>query len=350
MLLFKSKKRQLQECLDRYKSDPHEALAFKIVGLWAKIGNWTEAFKWAKHARSAYPTSRYALKLYQKTKARRTRESLKQARAFATANPTVENLVRLSEMYRIAGKSKQAFTQARKAEELDPRDWRVQLAFGKLWFDTFSATRSEEDGWTAAEHLDASRCSHPKHYPTLLLLTITLARLGAFDEALAIVTEALRLQPNDHRARQLDQQIRRSLQARDPARRLASTRDDGQGSESEDSVLARLLSLSGAVGAFEFDKRGRIVGQKVRDTARLFDFSVPDEVLERMAAACALDTKRIGLGEFRSCSLSGEGWYLEYHSGLERPVLVFFEGEISGERADAQIESVLGMQAAVAQG
>lgn len=346
MLLFNRTERRLQESIHRYESDPHEALAFRIIKLWGKAGNWNEAFKWAKHARSSYPRSRYAVELYQWTKDRNARASLKKAKALAKANPTVENLVRLSEMLRIAGRSKQAFEAAQRAEEIGPDDWRVNLALGKLWFDSFSATRSEEHGWNAVEHLDSSRYANPNQYSTLLLLAIALARLNSFEDALTVTESALALVPGDRRALELDERIRRAIGKTSPGRAQHPGGQDGAAGAAyaQEEPLDRLLSLPGAVGAFEFNDRGKLVDYRARESARLFDFSVPSEVFERMAAACVLDTQRIGLGEFRSCSLSGAGWCLDYHAGGEHPMLVFFEGDTTGEQADAEIEAALGLR------
>jgi tetratricopeptide (TPR) repeat protein len=342
--LFKPIERRLQESMDQYESDPHEALAFKITKLWLRKGNPTEAFKWAKHAREAFPTSRFAERQYQRVRARKTNSSVREARTLAKKNPTLDNFIRLSEMLRIAGRWKEAFEAAKRSEERNADHWKVQLAFGKLWFDRFSESKSQEDGWNAVEFLDRSRCNNPRNYSTLILLGIALSRLGSLEDALGVVDEALELQPQDPRALSLRSKILKSgVAPRSRERSSGPVRNSTSSptrAASGAPLAASVLAIPGAVGFFEFDERGKILERDVRP-ADSFDFDVPANIFERMAAVCVLDTRRIGFGDFRSCSLTGNGWALSYNVGGGRPVLAFFEGSISGELAEAELEAVL---------
>lgn len=331
---------RLRAWIEAYKKRPDQALALKIAKALYRLDYLSEAFRWAKHLKEKFPSFNQGLKLYQKIKRRTVSVSLRQARERARVSPTPENIVRFCELLRVAGKFRRAFRLARKADRTYPDDWQVQLVIGKLEFDRFSRTENDETGWDAVEHLDRSRCLNPDNYSTLILLAIALARLRSYDDALAVVDSGLELAPRDLRALRLKRRILKALD--ESSRRGAQEPEEAQRADAvgEHPLLATVLAVHGAVGAFLFNKQGRVTDRKIRQN-RCFDFSAPDEVFEAMAAACRLNTHRIGLGDLLSCSLTGEGWNAVYHTAEAGPVLTFFEGDFSGEDVEAEINGAL---------
>lgn len=336
---------KLRTRIQEYRSAPTEKCALAILKLLLRSGRPDEAFRWSKHAKSAFPRSRKADKHYRRLKSERVRAMLREARRNARADGSPGNLVKLAELLRLAGKWKKAFRVATKAREAHPESWQIELALGKLLFDRFTASRSDADGWAAAEHLDSSRCLHPENYSTLILLAITLSRLQSFDDALRIIDEALVVVPDDERATALAKRVKTALAARDHALRTEAS-DATEATEAtseepdEEAITSIALTVPGAVAAYAFDRRGHIAEKQTRQSS-VFEFKVAPRVIESMASACRLDTDRIGLGALVSCSVSGDAWNLVYHRSEAGPVMTFFEGDQSGEELESRVESVL---------
>ena len=331
---FGRKEAKLQALVDRYRDDPQEADVCRIVRLFEKIRRFREAFKWAKHAKSSFPGSKSATKLYRKLKSKKTALALRQAKARAKGDPSVDNLVKLCELNRMSRKWNKAFKLASETDRRFPDSWQVQLVLGKLHFDRFARIRGEEDGWIAVDHLDRSRCLNASNYSTLVMLAMTLLRLGSYDDALNIVNEALLVAPSDQRASQLQLRIKRALGEQTATAADGRAVEDGEAGDGTE-LLERVLAIPGAVGAYRLGN-GKIVRSSVFHNES-FDFSVPAEVFESMAAACRLDAQRIGLGDFVSCSLSGEGWTVDYRNAEEGSVLAFFESDVTGEQLDEEV-------------
>ena len=324
---------RIEAWVKRCQTNPHETSGLKIGRRLQKTKRLDEAFKWTKRLKKDFPTSRRVRKLYRKLKRRKTLIALANAKAKASVRTTAENLARLSEILRIAGRGGKAFRLARKADKRFPDNWQIQLLLGKLYFDRFSKTRGEDTGWTAVEHLDRSRCLNPTNYSTLIVLAVTLTRLGSYEDALVIIDEALQVSPSDRRAVGLRERVKKALseQAADGTRRGEG--ESGAVGGEVDQFLSRVMELPGAVGVYRFDSNGGIMDKLVTDN-QSFEFSVPVEVFEAMAAACQLDTHRIGLGRLHSCSLSGDGWNVDYHASDSGPLLTFFEGNLTGEQVE----------------
>ncbi|MCZ6794615.1 MAG: tetratricopeptide repeat protein [Planctomycetota bacterium] len=333
---------RIQRCIECYKADPSEALALKIVKKLRKLKRLDPAFRWAKHARSKYPRSRKLLKLYQKLKKKKVARSLLRVQRKIQVDPSAANMVQHCELLRMAGGWKKACKVASRADREFPDHWQVQLVLGKLNYDLYARHGSEDDGWTAVEYLDNSRCLNPNNYATLILLAITLTRLGSYDDALAIVDEAMQVVPQDQRALQLRDRIQRILAAQSLRGGGAATAPQlSPPSEEVAELMERLLTIDGAVGVHFLDDGSKLLSCSVREND-VFNFDVPPEVFESMASACRLPTERIGLGDFHCCSLAGEGWSVDYHTTSLGPVLAFFAGSFTSEQICNEVNTVLG--------
>ena len=345
---LRKKEARVKACIDQYKAHPSEALALKITSMLTRLGCWNQGFKWIKHACSDFPRSRKLRQSYRNLKKKKILTSLHRAQLRVQKKPTVESVVQYCELLRLAGKRMKAAKVARKADRKYPDHWQIQLVLGKLKYDDFRRKGDEDDGWAAVEHLDNSRCLEPSNYTTLILLAITLTRLRSFEDALAIIDEVLQVAPEDQRALGLKGRVERVLGEQPSGdlpigdrtgRQAAASRPSGAARE----ILERIMKIPGAVGTHHFGAGSKLLDSSVREN-QVFNFDVSKDVFESMAAACQFDTHRIGLGEFHSCSLSGEGWSVDYHTTAAGPVLAFFESSFTGENVRNEMESAIGSE------
>jgi tetratricopeptide (TPR) repeat protein len=337
---------KLQASIERYRSAPTQADGLAAARRLIRMGRLDEALSWLRSVRQDLPSSRPVRRFYDKVRKKKALSALSRARREARESPSAANLVQVCEYLRIGGRARQAFRQAAKANRLFPENWQVKLALGRLHFDRFSLTRDERDGWPAVDHFEQSRALNPKDYTTLLLLAITLTRLGAHEDALEVTEEILASRPADPRALGLKDYASNCL-----TEQLAASLESSGGEPDHEapapgeSHLERVMALPHAAGAFLFDEQAQVADTLVRENGS-FDFSVPLEVLESIAATCRLEAERIGLGALQWCSLQGEGWTAGYRILARTAVLAFLESEICEEELKGAFDAALQGQAA----
>ena len=335
-------RKRLKTSYDRYQLNPGETESVAVCRQLLRLGRLDEAFRWARRAKSHFPGSRKVEKVWVQTRRLKTEHALDQARSRARHNPSATSLVRYAELLRIAGRWRQALRVATKAHKKHPGDWEVQLALGRIWFQRFGKKRDDAFGWRAVEHLEAALTGNPGDYASLLLLAMTLVRLASWEDAANVIGELLRIAPGDAKATSLQAHVRSHLgeDVEADASRSALAEAPGEPQHSA-TGLESVMSIPGAVGAFEFDESGEVVDTIVDENDQ-FDLSVPVEVVESMASAIRRDVQRLGLGDIRACTLRGEGWNMGYMPDGSGTVMVFCEGEVSEEQIAVDMEAVLG--------
>jgi tetratricopeptide (TPR) repeat protein len=322
----------LRQSYERYKEDPSEQATLAVVRCLRDLRRLKDAFRWVRKARAQFPTSRQAEKLYNSIRRRRTQDALRIAKAALQERSSIANFVRVIELLRISGRWRRAFRCATRAEREFPEAWQVQFAVGRLYQQRFEEKGEEKNGWLAAEHLEQSRSLNPNDYTTLLLLAMVLVRLKSFQEAREAVDSLLGLAPNDTRGlsilgyiEQVEGRLRTEAEGVSRTSREAAVASTGQPAE---KLIETVMAAPGTIGAFLFDAQKQVLDTAIRDN-EVFDFSVPVEVLEAVVAACHLDTRRIGLGDLVSCTVTGESWNMAYRPFTAGGVLAFYQGRDS---------------------
>ena len=333
-----AKQARLKKSYDRYQMNPGEAESLAVGRQLVALGRTHDAFRWMRKARTHFPQSARIEKLYATVKARKTERSLREAKIACEIDPIPQNLVRYSELLRIAGKLKKARRIAERAEKQHPDDWEVQVALGRVYFQLLTQKKSDKYGRQAIEHFEAALASNPADYAALLFLGMTLVRLQMFPEAHEVVLELLQVLPDDQRAQNLLEYIHRFGALQDGA--TYASGEVAQAGEVED-VIQAVLDIPGAVGALLFNDDLKVEECSV-DSSEAFDLDAGSEVFEAMVSAFHGDATRLGLGDLRCCTVRGEGWNIGYTPGDAGTVLAFFEGDESEEQITVDMEAVLG--------
>jgi hypothetical protein len=339
---------RLAAAYERYRLSPGESESLEVARELVGAGRIDEAFRWLRKARASFRGSRRIERGFEKVKRLKVAVELEDAKARARRDPSAANALQVCELIRLSGNWRKAYRESLKTRDRFPDHWEVYLVLGRLFFERFRGSRNQKHGWAAVANLEQALDRNPNDYRALLLLAMSLLRLEKFPEARGVARNILRVAPGDRRASSLLAYIKKfyppdgaplSIRAQPSETVRGATREGAP--ESERSQVELAMSIPGAVGAFRLDESGDVVDTLTRPNES-FDFSGPIEIVEAMASACRLDTRRLGLGELTFCTLSGDGWSVGYRTAEEGGVLVFLEGEVSEEQVAADLQAVLG--------
>jgi len=339
------RRKKLKAAYDRYQLNPGENESLAVARNLLATGRLDVAFRWMRKARTHFPGSPKIEKLYNQVKKLKTQDALRTATQEAKVKPSPQNLVRMCELLRMSGNWKNAYMSTLEAQRQIPDNWEIYLVLARLFFQRFSNSKNKKYGRLTLAQLNQALELNPGEYRTLLLLAMTHVRLEQFEEAGAVLRDLLRIAPRDAKATNLLAFLKKT------APHVVGSADSGTATTStgvvDGNLLEKVMTIPGAVGAFQFDANGEVVGTLSRE-CQSFDSSAPVEVVESMAGACHLDTRRLGLGELTCCTLRGEGWIMGYRPTGDGGVLVFVEDNVSEEQIAVDMESALGQSYAMA--
>ena len=172
-----------------------------------------------------------------------------------------------------------------------------------------------------------------------LLLALTLARMDEYETAREILHYLLELRTHDAKGVQLLDFVEKNLRSVAHGSRAGGACIAAAAASTE-VLLERLKDIEGSVGVFAFNEDGALLGAS-KDQNNTFTFPEGDEAVRSMLQTCHNDVSRIGIGEFRSCLICGEGWQTIVRSFDNVEIVGFFEAYPHGEALEHEIDDVV---------
>ena len=345
------RRRRLNRALARYQKNPGLPETLRLAKACLSLQRSRQALEVAAEGRRRFPEDRDLQTIYERARIIQAHVLLGKALRALHAECTVDHYVRVIELYRALGDFTSAFQYAKDARVRYPEQWGIHFALGKLHYYHSAATGNREDREEALRHLQDSRNLNPDHYNTLILLGITLARLEEFKQAKALVAEILERVPSDPRAQQLSAYIEGA--SRQPPPKVPAVPQEQQKQAAmeqpvgvqEDRATSRLLrdimaAIPGTVGLFLFDINGNPV-DSLTTPNDVFDFQGRMDGIRSLAQACHFDSRRIGIGNLRSCVVSGKDWHVSMHPQGNCDLVAFLGAATSTQDAERELRGIL---------
>ncbi len=312
-----------------------------------KHGHGLKAVQLMADARRRFPNDEAIGRVADDVKSRHAARALKRIARLVRKSATQRLLGKACDLSCAAGNFRRARRYARQAERLFPDDWQTHLLLGKLHFHRFGKTQDENDQEAALLHLDEAYQVEPQNYDTLLLLGLMLARTRDLELAQEIAHALLDAYPNDPKGIQLLGNIERAL--REDSRAgpdLAAPARPADDETAEDaatiaeSVIEQTQDIDGASGVFVFDAGCEFLNKAILAEDE-FEFGSSNEAAQSMLRTCAKGASRIGIGDFESCRICGEGWQVLIRQSDQVGIVGFFDGYPHGEALEQEVDGVL---------
>lgn len=331
------RRRRLQKSLARYKASRGPRECVRLAWLLFKYGYGNQAIQVISDARRQHPKHGGIKRNYRRLKTLQVSRSLKRVSPLVTENASLRMLSKACDLACALGNYDQAAHYAAEATRLHPDNWQSHFVLGKLYFHRFNSTRDEYDQEQALTHLGQAYQLNPENCEVLFLLAFTLARLDEYETAREILHYLLDLRPHDSKGIQLLDFIEINLRQQTrsgPASAAAVANAD------INIVVERISEIEGNVGIFAFNEGGALLGRSEGKNST-FIFPESDDAIRSMLTTCHNDVSRIGIGEFRSCLLCGEGWQAIVRSFNDFEIVAFFENYPHGEELEHEIDEVV---------
>ncbi len=311
--------RQLKKALACYEKNPGLEETVSVVQLFLNCGRCTEAFQHAEAGRQKFPTSSELNRLrqlaYRKLGASECRALVRQI----AANPRPEIIAKAIEIWRSCEDYRQCERLKRKWRDCFPKSWVLQFAIGKYLFhrsvDKKIKDQSSEIKIQCLEQMKRAVALNPSNYKSLLYLATILSGTGSASEALKTLDHLLKLYPGDQRAVALRERIQRSQRGRQAppapftADAFKASREAHAGQEGSDDIFNDLRESPSIFAAvIEEGPRDNPQARCYFAENSCFNFEQGEPAFRDLMHALRSASKRMGIGELKTCILEGGSW------------------------------------------
>lgn len=338
-----------KKALARYKDRPGETEIHRLAVALVRIGRGDEALRVLAQGKRAFPHSKHLKKANAEVRARKAKVLLKQAHKDLKRDPSAENHIRVSDLLRTTGNWRKALSILRQAQELFPDHCGIHFSLGKLYFHWSSASSQPLESTECVQHLQCASEQNPNHYATLLYLAMALVRVGACQDAQAILESIFKQFPTDPKARSLRAYIHKAEAEKKEIPAVAGSSlietqlqpPNPQSTKGISQEFSEYLeTLKGALGIFLLDDSGAMIDSAVKESS-FFDLNDCGGVLSSLVAECRFDAERIGIGTLHSCLIANDDWRIFLRATQGNQVVAFFDKTSDEEVIDTALVNIL---------
>ena len=341
---------RLRRAQAKYDSNPEPERAVQVVKLLLKAGRGSEALQAAKDAKGLFPTSPEVAQSYFTVRRFQAKVALKMARRRLRQQPKVENYLRIADLERTLGRFGKAQKVLQQAERRFPKYWGVHFARGKLAFSLFKESRKASDSSTCLEALRRALELNPSNYQLLIYFAVVTGQLGLYVDASQAIETILGSRPDDPKALDIQQWIERAraeeaealtgLQEAEPVEADADTTTRTSTEGELAGPLAGLQTIQDLAGIYAFDGEGTPVFSRTKPSTE-FEFTDAVDTIRSIVSECRFDASNLGLGELRSCAITGDTWQIFVRAADESHVVLLRDHSQSDAPICDDVDNVL---------
>ncbi|MBI4584263.1 MAG: tetratricopeptide repeat protein [Planctomycetes bacterium] len=346
------KARQLKKALADYEKNPGLEETVSVVQLFLKCGRCTEAFQHAEAGRQKFPASSELNILrqlaYNKLGALECRALAKQI----AAHPRPETIAKAVEIWRSCENYRQCERLRHKWRDRFPDSWILQFAIGKYLFhrslDKKIKDQSSEIKVQCLEQLKRAAALNPDNYKSLLYLATILSGTGSVSDALKTLDRLLKLYPGDQRAVALRERIQRSQRGRQAppgpfaAEAFKAPREAKAGQEGSDDIFNDLRESPSIFAAvIEEGPKDNLQAQCYFAENSCFNFEQGEAAFRDLMHALRAASKRMGLGELKTCILEGGSWRIFLGNHPVKSLLICTDKNFQETRFETAIRRII---------